>query len=146
MKKIDGTNIILLDEENRVLLQLRDDIPTIPYPNMWALPGGHIDAGETPLACILREVKEELGVELNEVTLFVAAERSYGTEHTYWARAHLRVEDITLSEGQRVQWFHCDETRGMTLIYEDNRIVEEFFQLRPFDGQLQEKESRGRDV
>ena len=132
-KRIDGTNIIFLNEQNAILLQLRDNKPNIPYPNMWAIPGGHIGKGETPLECILREVKEELGVELNEAALFVAAERFYGREHTYWARANFRLEDITLTEGQGVQWFTYDETKNMKLIYEDNLIVDEFFQQRPFE-------------
>lgn len=132
-ERIDGTNIIFLNDQNTVLLQLRDNKPTIPYPNMWAIPGGHIDPGETPLACILREVKEELGIELNEAALFVAAERSYGREHTYWARARFLLEDVKLSEGQGVQWFTYDEIKNIQLIYEDNIIIEEFFQQRPFE-------------
>ncbi len=94
---------------------------------MWALPGGHRDEQETPLACIRREIKEELGIELPEVFLFVATERSYGIEHTYWARVHFQLEHITLSEGQRVQWFTQSEMMQMQLIYEDNSIVDEFF-------------------
>jgi 8-oxo-dGTP diphosphatase len=131
--KINGTNIILLNEQEEVLLHLRDDKPDIPYPNRWGLPGGHIDEPETPDECILREIKEELGLELQQVRLFVAAERSYGTEHTYWVRAHFRVEDITLTEGQGVQWFPYLEIQQMPLIYEDNRILDDFFTQRPFE-------------
>jgi 8-oxo-dGTP diphosphatase len=137
-QRIDGTNIILLNDQNAVLLQLRDNKPTIPYPNMWAIPGGHIDKGETPLECILREVKEELGIELSNAALFMAAERSYGREHTYWARANFRLEDIKLSEGQGVRWFSHDEIKNIQLIYEDNLILEDFFQQKPFENGLSE--------
>jgi 8-oxo-dGTP diphosphatase len=132
VKKINGTNIVLLNNKNAVLLQLRDNKPTIPYPNRWALPGGHIGQNETPRECIIREVKEELGIELQEFFLFVAARRSYGTEHTYWARTDFPTDDITLSEGQEVKWFTYDEVRRMDLIYEDNDILDEFFRQRPF--------------
>ncbi len=130
--KIHGTNIILLNDENHVLLQLRDNKPNIPYPNMWALPGGHIDQGETALECIRREIKEEMGLDLKEIALFVAVERSYGTEHTYWARSSFRAEEIVLAEGQRVQWHSSDEIERMQLIYEDNQIIHEFFDQKPF--------------
>lgn len=134
--KIDGTNIILINDENAVLLQLRDNKPTIPYPNTWALPGGHRGHDETPLECIVREIQEEMGLRLQEVSLFVAAERSYGVEHTYWARVRFHLEDIVLTEGQCVQWFTYDEIKKMQLIYEDNAILNDFFQQRPFAAQL----------
>ncbi|WP_395153385.1 NUDIX domain-containing protein [Ilumatobacter sp.] len=34
------------------------------YPNVWDIPGGHIDAGETPADAVLRELREELGIEV----------------------------------------------------------------------------------
>ncbi|HEY1349852.1 MAG TPA: NUDIX domain-containing protein [Ktedonobacteraceae bacterium] len=129
---VNGTNIIFLNERQEVLLHLRDDKPDIPYPNRWGLPGGHIDEGETPEACILREMREELGLSLHNVALFTVADRSYGREHTYWARADFRPEDITLGEGQEIRWFSYPEIQGMALIYEDNRIIDDFFTHRPF--------------
>jgi 8-oxo-dGTP diphosphatase len=34
------------------------------YPDVWDLPGGHIEANETPTGAVVREVQEELGVTL----------------------------------------------------------------------------------
>lgn len=130
--KINGTNIIFLNAEQKVLLHLRDDKPDIPYPNRWGLPDGHIDEPETPEECILREMQEELGLQLQHIRLFTAVERAYGTEHTYWVRAHFQPEEIHLSEGQGVQWFSYPEIQKMPLIYEDNRILDDFFAQRPF--------------
>lgn len=131
MKSISA-NIIILNERNEVLLQLRDNKPTISYPNMWALPGGYQEAGETPKQCIQREIKEELGVDLREVSLFVAAQRPYGFENTFWAKANLNIEDITLTEGQAIRWFPFDGIKDMKLGYEDNEILEDFFKKRLF--------------
>ena len=125
-------NIILLNDEDQVLLHLRDNKPTIMYPNRWVLPGGYIEEDETPEHCILREVKEELGMELSAVSLFVAAQRSYGFEYTFWARASFCLEDIILTEGQAVRWFTRDEIRSMQLGYEDNVILEAFFKQESF--------------
>ena len=50
----------------KLLTILRDDIPTLPYPNMWELPGGGREGQETPFECVAREVYEELGIHLTE--------------------------------------------------------------------------------
>ena len=34
------------------------------YPNVWDLPGGHIEAGESELSALTREMHEELGVQI----------------------------------------------------------------------------------
>ena len=50
-----------MDEDNRVLLQLRDDKPDIFFPNHWGCFGGAIEPGEAPHDTLLRELQEELG-------------------------------------------------------------------------------------
>ncbi|WP_193367866.1 NUDIX hydrolase [Pelagibius marinus] len=42
----------------------RDDIPAIPWPGLWDLPGGGREGAETPADCALREVEEEFGLAL----------------------------------------------------------------------------------
>ncbi|WP_341367617.1 NUDIX hydrolase [Yoonia sp. BS5-3] len=41
---------------------LRDDLPHIPHPNRWDLPGGGRERGESPFETMAREVQEELGL------------------------------------------------------------------------------------
>lgn len=36
------------------------------YPDVWDLPGGHVEANESPLQALDRELREELGVTLSE--------------------------------------------------------------------------------
>lgn len=57
--KIQSSHAILVLNGNYVL-QLRDDKPTIAVAGQWALFGGRIKNGETPLQSIKREVYEEL--------------------------------------------------------------------------------------
>ncbi|UQU67562.1 NUDIX domain-containing protein [Couchioplanes caeruleus] len=52
-----------LVREGRVLLVHRSPNKHA-YPNVWDLAGGHIDAGETELAALAREMHEELGVQI----------------------------------------------------------------------------------
>lgn len=60
-----GCKITLICE-GQILTILRDDKETIPYPNMWDLPGGGREGNETPFECVAREVYEELNIQLSK--------------------------------------------------------------------------------
>ena len=47
-----------------VVTILRDDLPGLDWAGYWDLPGGGREGGETPEDCVLREVREELGLML----------------------------------------------------------------------------------
>jgi 8-oxo-dGTP pyrophosphatase MutT (NUDIX family) len=55
--------VLLPDDEGRACFLLTKRAPKLrAHGGQWALPGGRIDAGETPEAAALRELKEELGL------------------------------------------------------------------------------------
>ncbi len=53
-----GVFALIKDEKNRVLLALRTD------RNWWNLPGGSLNAGEAPWEGVVREVREETGLDV----------------------------------------------------------------------------------
>lgn len=61
----------LVNREGRVLLQQR--APGRQMEGLWEFPGGKIEAGETPEAALMRELKEELGIEVDAAALTPAA-------------------------------------------------------------------------
>ena len=68
--RIDFTGCkIALICDGQILTILRDDKPTIPWPNLWELPGGGREGDESPFECVAREVYEELGIHLTEYCL-----------------------------------------------------------------------------
>ena len=71
--EFSGCKIALLCDD-RLLTILRDDKASIPYPNMWELPGGGREDEETPFECVQREVFEELGLKLEEADIVWAKE------------------------------------------------------------------------
>jgi 8-oxo-dGTP diphosphatase len=133
MMKRKGSSIIFINDELKILLFLRDDIPNIPYPDMWDLPGGHVEKNERPEQCIVREMKEEMNLTLDEFYLFSKIEFEDRIEYTFWARANLNIDDIVLSEGQRLKWFTKDEAKRTQLAYGFNEIIEKFFGQAPFE-------------
>ena len=57
----------LVDPEGRVLLAQRP--PGKPMAGLWEFPGGKLAEGETPEAALIRELREELGIETREACL-----------------------------------------------------------------------------
>ena len=71
--EFSGCKIALICDD-RLLTILRDDKASIPYPNMWELPGGGREGEETPFECVQREVFEELSLKLEETDIVWAKE------------------------------------------------------------------------
>ena len=64
-KIIVGVNVLLI-RDNKILLGPR--LNSI-QAGTWGAPGGHLETGETPTACAIREAKEETGLELTNAEL-----------------------------------------------------------------------------
>ncbi|HGG04973.1 MAG TPA: NUDIX domain-containing protein [Aliiroseovarius sp.] len=68
MQKFTGTKLVLMIGDKLVTI-LRDDIKGINWPGHWDLPGGGREGDESPEQCVLRELREELGLALSEADL-----------------------------------------------------------------------------
>ena len=112
MKEI--SQILLFDCNSRLLVYLRDNNPAIPFPNHWDLFGGHLEADETPEQALVREVMEELGVELKHWNFFRVYHCTRGDvypniKHIYWAEIDQSPAQLTLNEGQRLMSIGANE-------------------------------------
>ena len=57
-----GVGAIILNENNEILLQKRTNNVKV-YKNCWFIPCGSVEQNESPENAIIREIKEELGVD-----------------------------------------------------------------------------------
>ena len=71
----------LVDVDGRVLIGKRPAGKQLA--GLWEFPGGKVEAGETPEACLIRELNEELGITVAHACLapFVFASHSYESFH-----------------------------------------------------------------
>ena len=112
-----GTVAVILDEtRSNVLLHFRDDQP------MWSLPGGPPDFGESFSAAIIREVKEETGLNVRIVRLigvysdpefWVFSYPDGNRAHAFAAAFECRVISGKLrpnmTDSLEVKWFPIDD-------------------------------------
>ncbi len=122
-----GTSIIFHNSRHEVLLVLRDDKPTIICPNMWDLPGGQVESGETASECIVREMLEEIEVNVEGCRFFKVYEFSDRTEHVFTMNAEFDIERMVLHEGQMLRWFSRKEAEETELAYGFNEVVSDYF-------------------
>ena len=95
---------LLFDRNHQLLIYLRDDKPDIPFPNHWDLFGGHVEEGETPEKALVRELKEELNLEITDFIFYKSfvslRESRINTKFVYVVHINQSVSELTLSEGQ----------------------------------------------
>ncbi len=76
-KNIYVSTVALIDWQGKVLISLRPEDKILP--NHWEFPGGKIKINESPDHAIIREIKEELTLDINKKSL---KPLSFNT-HTY---------------------------------------------------------------
>lgn len=122
---------LLFDPHGRLLVYLRDNRPDIPFPNHWDFFGGHVEEGETPDEALVREVKEELGIELRHWNFFRRYECIEGdaypnVKYLYWARIDKTAEELTLYEGQRLMSMTPEERLRLKFANVLGQLLDDF--------------------
>jgi 8-oxo-dGTP pyrophosphatase MutT (NUDIX family) len=105
------------NKTNKFLFVLRDKNKNIPQSNRWSLLGGVMDANETPLKALKRELTEEVNSKITKIRLIEKKILSYklnNVKHTFqgymfYGETDKPLSQINLSEGQRLEYMSIDE-------------------------------------
>ena len=75
----------------------------------WGLPGGFMEQGEQPIDTLRRELREEIGLEVDDVNVFAARsfKKPKQVEVLFRARSNAEVKALTM-EVERAEWFALD--------------------------------------
>lgn len=100
------------------------------YPSCWTLPGGRVEKGESPELTTVREVKEELGLDLDDFRLFRTVVENTPDEiverHIFWGLISERAEDLKLGEGVDPKYFALKEILRIKVAFDLKPIIADF--------------------
>jgi 8-oxo-dGTP diphosphatase len=105
---------VLLRDGRALLCRRRDDLSW--YPGVWDLVGGHVEPGETATQALVRECREELGVEIGDIGESVHV-MDAGMELTVFRVRDWAGDPVNAApeEHQEIGWFDAGEIRGLAL-------------------------------
>lgn len=129
MKIKDGVKIFIKNPKlNKYLFMLRDNKPAIPNPNVWGLLGGGIEDGEAPKEALLRELQEEVNIDIYDikylgnkpVEILFKGKKHDVTGHYFMGLTNALLDEIHLTEGQKVKYFTLDEIHTTKNMFKGN--------------------------
>ncbi len=116
--EIEVTCALIMDGD-QVLVTQRSE--SMPHPLKWEFPGGKLLSGETPERCIVREIREEIGIMVTVRELLPTVRHTYGKEIVKlipfvceWVDGeirlveHLRYQWVPLYELEHMDWLEAD--------------------------------------
>ncbi len=121
----------LVDADGRVLLAQRPQGKSMA--GLWEFPGGKVDPGETPEQSLIRELREELAIDVKEACLapLTFASHSYPDFHLLMPLFVCRRWDgtVTALEGQELVWVKPNRLRDYDMPPADMPLVSHLMAL-----------------
>ena len=117
--------VALIDSDGRVLISKRPEGKEMA--GLWEFPGGKVKEIETPENALIREIKEELGIDISESCLapLTFASHRYKNFHLLMPLFACRVwKGIPKpKEGQEIKWVHPMKLREYAMPPADEPLV-----------------------
>jgi 8-oxo-dGTP diphosphatase len=113
---------IIMDGD-RILVTQRSE--QMPHPLKWEFPGGKLKPGETPEGCIIREIREELGVEISVIQLLPSVRHRYSDADIKLIPFVCTISqgDIDLSEHRSYSWVLRSQLEQIDWLEADIEVV-----------------------
>jgi len=118
---------LIYNQQGEILIDRR--LPGGTFGGFWEFPGGKIETDETVEECIKREIREELGLEIEVGDHFITIEHLYnGLQITLIAHhcEYLGGEPQTL-ECEEIRWSKIENLHLFTFPAANNKIIEALY-------------------
>ncbi len=114
----------LIEREGRILAAQRSR--TMSMPLKWEFPGGKLDAGESPEACLKREIAEEMGIEVHISRALPMSTHRYPdfTITLYPFVCTIASGEPALNEHRAIAWLLPEELPALNWTEADAPIIE----------------------
>ena len=121
----------LIDADGRVLIAQRPPGKTLG--GLWEFPGGKLEPGERPEAALIRELREELGIEVKDACLapLTFASHAYEDFHLLMPLYICRRWDgeVAPREGQALKWVRANKLRDYPMPPADIPLIPHLIDL-----------------
>ncbi|MBV5313240.1 MAG: (deoxy)nucleoside triphosphate pyrophosphohydrolase [Prolixibacteraceae bacterium] len=99
--------------------------PDSSHPWLWEFPGGKTQPGETPEQCIVREIEEELTVQIEVLCKLLPVKFVYPTKHIQLIPFVCQIVsgDIILNEHIAQKWFNLNEWQTIDWSGADRELI-----------------------
>jgi 8-oxo-dGTP diphosphatase len=131
MKRVLVAAVALIDPDGRVLIAKRPEGKSLA--GLWEFPGGKVEADETPEAALIRELKEELGINVEQSCLapLTFASHAYDDFHLlmplYVCRRWKGI--VQAMEGQELKWVYAKLLRDYPMPPADLPLIPHLIEL-----------------
>lgn len=98
-KQLTPVAIAIIYQNDKYLMQLRDNFPHIANPGVWGLFGGHIESGEDPEAGLKRELIEEINYPVEQLRGFRCYADNKVIRYVFSCPLVVSIDQLELNEG-----------------------------------------------
>lgn len=122
LRILDVVAAIICSAEGKVLAA---QCPSTKHDGGWEFPGGKVEPGEALSAALVREISEELALDIAVEKLLCTVERDYPAYHVrlHCFICHLLGGELVLREHAAVRWLAVDELDAVDWLPADEDVL-----------------------
>lgn len=126
---IDVTCAIIIRDGLILTVQRSEEMK---HPLKWEFPGGKVEVGESAETCIMRELKEELHIEVELLRKLSPVEFQYGDKSIRLIPFEMLLlsDEIVLKEHSQLKWLNVTGLNDLDWLPADVLVIDQYMKLK----------------